>query len=166
MARADAVSVVADKVECGFWCWFLFLGLFMLWIKTFHIVMMVSWFAGLFYLPRIFVNLAVESNEVAYKRLLFMADKLYRFVTPIMLLALASGIWLWVEYWLPTPIWLWIKVALVVLLIGYHHACRSLLKKFQLRINNRSHVWFRWFNEIPVLLLLAVVALVVLKPAL
>lgn len=138
----------------------------MLWIKTFHIVMMVSWFAGLFYLPRIFVNLAAESNEAAYKRLLYMAEKLYRFVTPIMLLTLASGIWLWAEYWLPTPVWLWIKVALVVLLIGYHHACKSLLKKFQLRTNHRSHVWFRWFNEIPVLLLLAVVALVVLKPAL
>lgn len=126
--------------------------------------MMVSWFAGLFYLPRIFVNLAMETNEVAYRRLLFMAEKLYRFVTPIMLLALASGIWLWVEYWLPTPIWLWVKVALVVGLVGYHHMCKSLLKIFQARTNNRGHVWFRWFNEIPVLVLLVVVVLVVVKP--
>lgn len=136
----------------------------MLWIKSFHIVMMVSWFAGLFYLPRIFVNLAMENSEAAYRRLLFMAEKLYRFVTPIMWLTLASGIWLWVEYWWPTPVWLWAKVALVVGLIGYHHMCKSLLKKFQSRTNQRGHVWFRWFNEIPVLVLFAVVVLVVVKP--
>lgn len=126
--------------------------------------MMVSWFAGLFYLPRIFVNLAMESNEASYKRLLLMAEKLYRFVTPIMLLTLATGIWLWVEYWVPTPNWLWIKVALIVGLVGYHHVCKSLLKKFQARTNQHSHVWFRWFNEIPVLVLLAVVVLAVVKP--
>ena len=126
--------------------------------------MMVSWFAGLFYLPRIFVNLAMENNEAAYRRLLFMAEKLYRFVTPIMWLTLASGIWLWAEYWWPTPVWLWAKVALVVGLIGYHHMCKSLLKKFQSRTNQRGHVWFRWFNEIPVLVLFAVVVLVVVKP--
>jgi putative membrane protein len=136
----------------------------MLWIKSFHVVMMVSWFAGLFYLPRIFVNLAMENNEAAYRRLLFMAEKLYRFVTPIMWLTLASGIWLWVEYWWPTPVWLWAKVALVVGLIGYHHMCKSLLKKFQSRTNQRGHVWFRWFNEIPVLVLFAVGVLVVVKP--
>lgn len=136
----------------------------MLWIKSFHIVMMVSWFAGLFYLPRLFVNLAMEPNEAAYKRLLYMAGKLYRFVTPIMLLTLASGIWLWVEYWLPTPLWLWIKIALIVGLVGYHHACGRLLKKFQSRTNRRGHVWFRWFNEVPVLALFAVVILVVVKP--
>lgn len=126
--------------------------------------MMVSWFAGLFYLPRIYVNLAMEPNEAAYRRLLFMAEKLYRFITPIMLLALASGIWLWVEYWLPTPLWLWIKTALVVGLVGYHHVCGRLLKKFQARINRHGHVWFRWFNEVPVLALFVVVILVVVKP--
>jgi Predicted membrane protein len=126
--------------------------------------MMVSWFAGLFYLPRIYVNMAMEPNEVAYRRLLFMAEKLYRFVTPIMWLTLASGIWLWAAYWWPTPAWLWIKVALVVGLIGYHHVCKGLLKIFQSRTNHRSHVWFRWFNEVPVLVLLAVVILVVVKP--
>lgn len=136
----------------------------MLWIKAFHVVMMVSWFAGLFYLPRIYVNMAMESNEVAYRRLLFMAEKLYRFVTPIMWLTLASGVWLWVAYWWPTPAWLWAKVALVVGLIGYHHVCKSLLKRFQSRTNHRSHVWFRWFNEIPVLVLLAVTILVIVKP--
>ena len=126
--------------------------------------MMVSWFAGLFYLPRIYVNLAMEPNEVAYRRLLFMAEKLYRFVTPIMWLTLASGIWLWAAYWWPTPAWLWAKVALVVGLIGYHHVCKSLLKKFQSRTNHRSHVWFRWFNEVPVLVLFAVAILVIVKP--
>lgn len=126
--------------------------------------MMVSWFAGLFYLPRIFVNLAMETNEASYKRLLLMAEKLYRFVTPIMLLTLISGIWLWVEYWWPTPGWLWVKVALVLGLVGYHHVCKSLLKQFQSRTSARSHVWFRWFNEIPVLVLFAVVILVVVKP--
>ncbi len=126
--------------------------------------MMVSWFAGLFYLPRLFVNLAMEINEAAYRRLLFMAEKLYRFVTPIMWLTLASGIWLWVEYWRPTPVWLWIKVVLVAGLVGYHHMCKSLLKKFQSRTNRRSHVWYRWFNEVPVLVLFAIVILVVVKP--
>ncbi len=126
--------------------------------------MMVSWFAGLFYLPRIYVNLAMESNEAAYRRLLFMAEKLYRFVTPIMWLTLASGIWLWVAYWRPTPVWLWIKAVLVAGLFGYHHVCRELLKKFQSRTNRRDHVWFRWFNEIPVLVLVVVVILVVVRP--
>jgi putative membrane protein len=136
----------------------------MLWIKTFHIVMMVSWFAGLFYLPRIFVNLAMEKNEAAYDRLLVMAGKLYRFVTPIMWLAVVSGVWLWVVYFVPTPGWLWLKVILVVGLVGYQHVCKSLLKKFEARSNPRGHVWFRWFNEIPVLVLIAVVILVELQP--
>ncbi len=136
----------------------------MLWIKTFHIVMMVSWFAGLFYLPRIFVNLAMEQNETAYDRLLIMAGKLYRFVTPIMWLAVISGVWLWFAWFVPTPAWLWLKVILVVGLIGYQHVCKSLLKKFEARSNIKSHVWFRWFNEIPVLVLIAVVILVELQP--
>ena len=136
----------------------------MLWVKSFHIIFVVSWFAGLFYLPRIFVNLAMEENGAAYDRLLLMAGKLYRFVTPIMWLALATGIWLWLVYWLPTSGWLWLKVALVAGLIGYHHVCKRLLTQFEEKHNTHSHVWFRWFNEIPVLVLLVVVLLVVLKP--
>ena len=124
----------------------------MLWLKSFHIVMVVSWFAGLFYLPRIFVNLAMETNDVAYDRLLLMARKLYRFVTPIMWLTLATGIWLW------------LKLALVAGLVGYQHVCKSLLRQFEARQNRKSHTWFRWFNEIPVIALLVVVLLVVLKP--
>ncbi|MCU0812090.1 MAG: CopD family protein [Thiobacillaceae bacterium] len=136
----------------------------MLWLKSFHIVMVISWFAGLFYLPRIFVNLAMEKNDAAYDRLLLMAGKLYRFVSPIMWLTLITGFWLWFAYWLPTDAWLWVKVVLVFGLVGYHHVCKSLLRKFQARQNDKSHVWFRWFNEIPVIVLLVVVLLVVLKP--
>jgi putative membrane protein len=136
----------------------------MLWLKAFHIAMVVSWFAGLFYLPRLFVNLAMETNDAAYARLLLMAGKLYRFVTPIMLLALASGVWLWWQWWTPTPGWLWAKLALIAGLIGYHHGCKALLRRFEERRNTKSHVWFRWFNEVPVLALFAVVVLVVVKP--
>ena len=135
-----------------------------MWLKVFHIVVVVSWFAGLFYLPRLFVNLAMEQNDAAYDRLLMMARKLYRFVTPIMWLVLASGIWLWLAYWWPTPVWLWLKLALVVALVGYHHICKSLLRKFEARQSSKSHVWFRWFNEIPVIALVLVVVLVELQP--
>lgn len=136
----------------------------MLWLKAFHVVMVVSWFAGLFYLPRLFVNLAMESNDAAYDRLLVMAGKLYRFVTPIMWLTLISGTWLWLGYWWPTPLWLWLKLALIVGLIGYHHVCKSLLRKFEAKQNSKSHVWFRWFNEVPVLALFAICVLVIVKP--
>ncbi|MGA7950127.1 MAG: CopD family protein [Thiobacillaceae bacterium] len=136
----------------------------MLWIKTFHIVFVVSWFAGLFYLPRIFVNLAMAETQAEKDRLNLMAHKLYKFVTPIMGLVLVSGIWLWFGYWRPTPEWLWLKVALVVLLVGYHHVCGRLLKNFAAGRNTKSHIWFRWFNEIPVIVLLVVTVLVVVKP--
>jgi protoporphyrinogen IX oxidase len=136
----------------------------MLWIKTFHIVFVVSWFAGLFYLPRIFVNLAMAETQVEKDRLNLMADKLYRFVTPIMGLALILGFWLWFVYFWPTPKWLWAKMVAVVLLIGYHHMCGRLLKDFATGRNSRSHVWFRWFNEIPVIILVLVTILVVVKP--
>ena len=126
--------------------------------------MVVSWFAGLFYLPRIFVNLALETHDVAYDRLLLMARKLYRFVSPIMWLTLASGIGLWLAYFPFSMNWMWAKLALVVVLVVYHHVCKGLLRTFEARQNARSHVWFRWFNEIPVVVLLFVVLLVVVKP--
>lgn len=135
----------------------------MLWIKSFHIIFVTSWFAGLFYLPRIFVNLAMATEKSETDRLLLMAHKLYRFVTPIAWLALASGIWLWLGYGF-AGLWLNLKLALVVMLVGYHHYCGYLLKLFKQGINTRSHVWYRWFNEIPVLLLVAVVILVTVKP--
>ncbi|EJN07902.1 CopD family protein [Herbaspirillum sp. YR522] len=140
----------------------------MLWIKALHIVFIASWFAGLFYLPRIFVNLAQEEHLVVRERLLGMARRLYRFTGLMALVALGLGAWLWAvtfDFWRgPGNGWLHAKLLLVVLVIGYHHACGSLLKKFELGNNTRSHTWYRWFNEVPVLLLLAIVVLVVVKP--
>ena len=135
----------------------------MLLIKSLHIVFVTSWFAGLFYLPRIFVNLAMEENDAARQRLLLMARKLYRFMTILAIPALGFGLWLWLGYGISGG-WLHAKLALVVVLIGYHHACGGLLRKFEAGRNARSHRWYRWFNEVPVLVLLAVVLLVVLKP--
>ena len=137
----------------------------MLILKTLHIWMVVSWFAGLFYLPRIFVNLAmVPADSLAERdRLLLMAGKLYRFMTPIGYLALITGLWLWLGVGISGP-WMHAKLLLVVGLVGYNHYCRKLLRDFNNGSNERSHVWFRWFNEIPVVVLLAVTLLVVLKP--
>jgi len=135
----------------------------MLWVKAFHIIFVTSWFAGLFYLPRIYVNLAMEQDPQAQARLLLMAHKLYRFMQPLMVLALAFGIWLWLGYGFKGG-WLHAKSTLVIALIGYHHYCGRLLKQFRAQQNRHSHAWFRWFNEVPVLLLVAIVILVVTKP--
>lgn len=137
------------------------------WVKALHLFFVASWFAGLFYLPRIFVNLAMESEPAASARLLLMARKLYRFMGLLALPALVLGLWLWLGVGIgkgPGNGWMHAKLALVVLLIGYHHACGALLKKFERGANTRSHKWFRWFNEVPALVLLAVVILVVVKP--
>ena len=135
----------------------------MLWVKALHIVFVVAWFAGLFYLPRIFVNLALEGDATARVRLLVMARKLYRFMTLLAVPALAFGLWLWLGYGISGG-WLHAKLVLVVLLVGYHHACGSLLRKFEENRSTRSHVWFRWFNEFPTVVLLLVVILAVVKP--
>ena len=141
----------------------------MLWIKSFHIVFVASWFAGLFYLPRIFVNLAmITPGSVAEReRLLLMARKLLRFTTLLAVPAVGLGVWLWMGYgigWGPGNAWMHAKLTLVVLALGYHHACAVLLRKLVANTCQRSHRWFRWFNEIPVLLLTAIVVLVVVKP--
>jgi putative membrane protein len=137
----------------------------MLWVKSLHIVFVTSWFAGLFYLPRILVNLAmVEPSSTAERqRLLTMARKLYRFMGPLMGLALVFGLWLWLGYGFGGG-WLHAKLVLVVALVAYHHACGAMIGRFERGENRRSHVWFRWFNEAPVLLLAAVVVLAVVKP--
>lgn len=136
----------------------------MLWLKALHIVFVTSWFAGLFYLPRIYVNLAMESpDSTAYARLLLMAQKLYRFMHPLAILTLVFGVWLWLGFGFQGG-WLHAKLALVGLLLGYHHACGRLLKRFLNHQNHHSHVWFRWFNEVPVILLFIIVILVVVKP--
>ncbi len=136
----------------------------MLWVKSFHIFFVVSWFAGLFYLPRIFVNLAmVPAASAERDRLLIMAGKLYRFVTPIGLLAVIFGLWLWFGYGFAGG-WLHVKTALVLGLLGYHFYCGKLYRDFRAGRQRHSHVWFRFFNEMPVFLLLAIVVLVVVKP--
>ncbi|MCF8210460.1 MAG: CopD family protein [Rhodoferax sp.] len=141
----------------------------MLWIKSLHIVFVASWFAGLFYLPRIFVNLAMvpADSEAERARLLLMARKLFRFATVIAIPALGFGVWLWVVYgigWGPGNGWMHAKLAVVAMVVGYHHSCGGLLRKLAANASTHSHVWFRWYNEVPVLMLLAAVLLVVLKP--
>jgi protoporphyrinogen IX oxidase len=135
----------------------------MLWIKALHIIFVTSWFAGLFYLPRLFVNHAMETNPATIERLSLMETKLYRFMMPLALLALAFGLWLWLGYGFSGG-WLHAKLTLVLLLVGYHLYCGKLLKMLQAGQNTHSHVWYRWFNEIPVLILFIVVILVVVKP--
>lgn len=135
----------------------------MLVIKALHIVFVTSWFAGLFYLPRIFVNLAMEGEGPARERLLLMARKLYRFMTILAVPALVFGLWLWLGYGIGGA-WMHAKLALVVVLLGYHHLCGRMLRGFAAGTDRRSHLWYRWFNELPVLVLVAVVLLVVLKP--
>jgi putative membrane protein len=136
-----------------------------LWVKTFHIVLITSWFAGLFYLPRIYVNLADEKNPEAYARLLGMADRLFRFMTILAVPAVLLGLILWLVFGIGAgEVWMHAKLFFVILVIGYHHACFTLLKKFRAGINTKSGVWYRWFNEAPVILLLVVVALVIFKP--
>jgi putative membrane protein len=137
----------------------------MLWIKAFHIIFVVSWFAGLFYLPRIFVNLAMgPADSIAeHERLLAMGRKLYRFTMWISVVAIAFGAWLWLGYGL-TGTWLYVKLALVAALVGYHHYCGRLLRGFAQGKNTRSHTWYRVFNELPVLGLVAIVILAVVKP--
>lgn len=141
----------------------------MLWVKSFHIVFVASWFAGLFYLPRIFVNLAmVPPESVAEReRLLLMARKLLRFTTILAVPALLLGLWLWLGYGIGRGAgngWMHAKLVAVILILGYHHACVLLLRRFAQGTQRRSHVWYRWFNEVPVILLVVVVVLVVVKP--
>ena len=137
----------------------------MLTIKAFHIILVVSWFAGLFYLPRIYVNLAAitDTQSAEYQRLLGMSRRLYRFVTPIGLGAVILGLWLWFGYGFAGG-WLHAKTLLVIGLVGYHLYCGKLMRDFAAGRNTRSHVWYRYFNEIPVVVLFIVVFLVVLKP--
>lgn len=138
-----------------------------LWMKAFHIVFIAAWFAGLFYLPRIFVNLAMETNEAAQARLLLMANKLYKFMTLLAIPALVLGFVLVGVYNIgigPGNGWLHAKILVVLLIVGYHHGCGRLLRKFEKKLNTKGHVFYRWFNEVPVILMVIAVVLVVVKP--
>jgi putative membrane protein len=141
----------------------------MLWVSSFHIVFVASWFAGLFYLPRIYVNLAmVEPHSVAERdRLLLMARKLLRFTTVLAVPAVTLGLTLWLVYGIgqgPGNGWMHAKLGVVALTLAYHHYCGRLLRQFEAGTVRRSHIWFRWFNEAPVLMLVASVLLVIVKP--
>lgn len=138
----------------------------MLVVKALHIIFVVSWFAGLFYLPRLFVNHAMASDAATQERLTLMEGKLYRFMTPLGILAVLLGFGLWFGYGEQIAIggWLHAKTALVSLLIAYHLYCGHLMREFAAGRNRHGHRWYRVFNEAPVLVLVIVVFLVVLKP--
>jgi putative membrane protein len=140
----------------------------MLWVKAFHTIFMVTWFAGLFYLPRLFVYHAMSSDDTSIERFKIMERKLfYGIMTPGAIITLVLGLWMLFDYaWASSRdmLWLDIKLWLVGALIGYHIWCWKLLQDFKHNRNRHSHVWYRWFNEAPVLLLIAIVILVIVKP--
>jgi protoporphyrinogen IX oxidase len=136
----------------------------MLWVKSFHIVFVVAWFAGLFYLPRLFVYHALADEAATREQFKVMERKLYRGIMhPTMVLTLATGAWMWLGYGITGP-WLHAKVALVALLVAYHFWLGHLLQAFARDQNSHTHVFYRWINELPLVLLLAIVILVVVKP--
>lgn len=136
----------------------------MLWIKALHIIFMVTWFAGLFYLPRLFVYHAMSDDRPSIERFKVMERKLYYgIMTPGAVLTIVFGVWLWLSYGFSGG-WLHAKLALVAVLVAYHLYCGKLLADFKHDRNQHGHVYYRWFNEIPVVILIAVVILVVVKP--
>lgn len=136
----------------------------MLWLKTFHIIFLVSWYAGLFYLPRLFVHHAMAEDAATRERLAIMERKLFWFSTPWAVLTLVLGILLVSHYFAWSLFWVQLKTALVVILVAFHIWCGRLMFQFRGDTNPHSHVWFRWFNEFPLLILIAVVYLVIFKP--
>ena len=140
----------------------------MLLLKSLHLIFMVTWFAGLFYLPRLFVYHAMSSDDISIDRFKIMERKLYfGIMTPGAVLTLVFGVWLavangWNSYMMQT--WFQLKLVLLLLLVCYHVHCGTLLKDFTLDRNRHSHIWYRWYNEIPVILLIAVILLAVYKP--
>jgi putative membrane protein len=136
----------------------------MLWLKAFHVVFMVTWFAGLFYLPRLFVYHAISDDAISIERFKVMERKLYNgIMTPGAVLTVLSGLGLWLIYGVSGG-WLYAKVGLVVALVGYHVWCGRILVAFRRGQNPRTHVWYRWFNEVPIVFLVAIVVLVIVKP--
>lgn len=135
----------------------------MLWVKAFHLIFVISWMAGLFYLPRLFVNHAMVNDVATKERLTMMERKLYRFMTALGHLALIFGVWLWLG-WGVGGHWLHAKLTLVAVLVAYHFYCRKIIRQLAEGTSTRSHIWFRWFNEIPTLAMIGIVILVVVKP--
>jgi putative membrane protein len=136
----------------------------MLWIKAWHIIFMVTWFAGLFYLPRLFVYHAMSEDATSQERFKVMERKLfYGIMTPGAILTIVFGVWLWLGYGI-TGGWLMAKLLLVIGLVIYHLYCGVLLIEFKHDRNKHSHVYYRWFNEVPVIGLIAIILLVELKP--
>ena len=137
----------------------------MLWVKSLHIIFMVTWFAGLFYLPRLFVYHATAQDRPSLERFKLMERKLFwGIMTPGAVLTIGFGVWLWLGWFRGSSSWLHAKIALVALLVGYHLWCWRLLKAFAAERNTKSERWLRWFNEIPTVILIATVFLVVFKP--
>ena len=139
-----------------------------MWLKSWHLIAMVTWFAGLFYLPRLFVYHAMTEDEAGRERFKVMERKLYYGIaTPAMIVTLGLGIWMLFDYaWAiyGRMVWLHIKLTLLALLVGYHFYCGYLLGLFRDDMNHHDHVWYRWFNEVPVLFLIAIVLLAGIKP--
>lgn len=134
------------------------------WVKAGHIIALVTWFAGLFYLPRLFVYHAQATDAISVARFKIMERKLYYgIMTPGAVLTLAFGLWLWLGYGVG-GVWLHLKLALVAVLVGYHVYCGKLVRDFWHDRNRHGHVYYRWFNELPALILIAVVILAVVKP--
>ena len=139
----------------------------MLWVKAFHIIFMVTWFAGLFYLPRLFVYHADAKDDASNQRFKIMERKLYYGIaTPGAIITILLGFWLihLMGYGILSLFWLQAKIALVTILVFYHLYCGRLVKDFKNDNNRHSHVWYRWFNEFPVIILIAVILLVELQP--
>lgn len=138
-----------------------------LWLKAFHIVAVVTWFAGIFYLPRLFIYHAAAHDEISRERFKVMERKLFRVImNPSMIITLVLGVWMLALRWqaYSTHVWLWIKIALVVALVGYHHYCLRIMKAYAEDRTLHSDRFLRIYNEIPVLILVPAVILVVLKP--
>lgn len=137
------------------------------WVAAFHIISVICWFAAIFYLPRLFVYHAMAEDAIGRERFKIMERKLYRGIaTPSMVATLFFGFWLFSlspQYFIAAP-WFQVKIILVILLIGYHFCCRHFLNQFRRDANTRSHVFYRWFNEIPVLMLVGIVIMVIVKP--
>ena len=138
----------------------------MLWLKAFHIIFVVCWFAGLFYLPRIFVYYAASEHPETRQQLAVMARRLYRFVTPFMFIAIALGLAMIAQnpaYYLHAS-WMWLKLAGVTFLVVYHVQCGRYVRAINADSDRHSHVFYRFFNEVPVIFLFVIVLLAVLKP--